>query len=466
MKVTRFASAVRCPTVLPIPGTLRQASSGQIHWPITEAKIISTLSKPASSAQPGRSIAVIGAGIVGAAVALVLTDDGHKVTVIDHCDVGAGTSYGNAGGIVTGAVTPTSTPRVVRSMPSMMFSPDGAAVLRPSHLLPAIPWLLRFIEAGRPSRVATISASLQPLVSRAMAAHQSLAELSHASELIRPVGWLKVYGTAAGFENAALERELMTRHKVNFSVLTADEVADLEPNLDRNLLMCGVFQPDSGFVNFPMALAKAYFERATQAGAQFIRAEVGAIKPIEGGGITLVAGSQSWRFDAVVVAAGAWSKQFAKQIGDHVCLDTERGYHLSFGSSTDHLLRRPVLFPEHQFVLSPMHDGLCLFSGDELAGLKAPPNYERIRALIPIARKVLPGIKGNSVQREWMGFRPSTPDSLPVIGRSPRCRDVFYAFGHGHLGLTLSAITAQAVGAIIGGDPGPFDMTPYQIGRF
>lgn len=413
-----------------------------------------------------RSIAVIGAGIVGAAVALALAADGHKITLIDHSDAGAGTSSGNAGGIVTGAVTPIATPSVVRAMPSYLFNRDSAAVLRPGHFFRALPWLVRFVEASRPARVATISDSLEPLVSKAMVAHRALAGLSRATELIRPVGWLKVYGTDAGFARSALERELMTRHKVNFSVLKADEVSDLEPGLNRNFVNRGVFQPDSGFVNFPMTLAQAYFEYAMQGGASFIRAEVRHIGPVAGGGISLTTDASTSHFDAVVVAAGAWSKQFAKQIGDHVCLDTERGYHISLGRCEDPLLRRPVLFPQHQFVLSPMHDGICLFSGDELAGLKAAPDFRRIRALIPVARKLLPGINGNSIRREWMGFRPSTPDSLPVIGRSPRCRDVFYAFGHGHLGLTLSAITAQLIAGIVSDRPNPFDITPYRIGRF
>ena len=422
--------------------------------------------KAATNVAQERSIAVIGAGIVGAAVALALTADGHKVTVIDHSEVGAGTSFGNAGGIVTGAVTPIATPAVVRAMPSFLFARNGAAVVRPRHFVRAVPWLIRFVESSRPARVATISESLAPLVSQAMAAHRALTELSQASELIRPVGWLKVYGTDAGFARSTLERELMKTHNVNFSVLNADEVADLEPNLDRRFLCRGVFQPDSGFVNFPKGLALAYFDFAMQGGAKFMRAQVRNIRPVEGGGISLTADSRTHNFDAVVVAAGAWSKQFAKQIGDRVCLDTERGYHISFGMSGAQSLHRPVLFPEHQFALSPMHDGICLCSGDELAGLKAAPDFRRIRALVPVARKLLPGIDGNSIQREWMGFRPSTPDSLPVIGRSPRCRDVFYAFGHGHLGLTMSAITAQLIAGIIGGRPNSIDITPYRIGRF
>ena len=239
----------------------------------------------AHDAQHPRSVAVIGAGIVGTATALALAAEGHTVTILDHGEPGAGTSFGNAGAIVTGAVTPTATPGVIRSIPSYVFDRSSAAVLRPPHLLQALPWLFRFIAASRSTRVSQIANALNPLVSGAMQAHQALAGLSDALDLIRPVGWLKLYGSDAAFSNSALERELMTRHGVNFSVLTAGEVADLEPKLNRNTFTRGVFQPGSGFVNYPMALAQAYMACALQRGAQHIQESVREIKPAEGGGV-------------------------------------------------------------------------------------------------------------------------------------------------------------------------------------
>lgn len=413
-----------------------------------------------------RSVAVVGAGVVGAATALALAADGHLVTVFDHGDVGAATSSGNAGGIVTGAVTPTATPGVLRSIPSYIFDPNGAAVLRPAYFFKVLPWLLRFIAAGRPARVASIASALEPLVGNAMQAHLALATLSGSRDLIRPVGWLKVYATDAGFAQTALERELMTRHGVNFSILNAAEVTDLEPEIAKSAYTRGVFQPDSGFVDYPTGLTQAYFASALQRQAQQVRESVLEIRPGEGRGISIRTDKATRKFDSVVVAAGAWSKQFARQIGDRVSLDTERGYHISFASTGSALLNRPVCFPERHCVLSPMHDGISLVSGDELAGLTAPPDYRRIRALVPFAREVLPGIAAQAIQREWMGYRPSTPDSLPVIARSPKCNSVFYAFGHGHLGLTLAAITAQLVAGMVSGQPPSFDLSPYRIDRF
>ena len=415
---------------------------------------------------PKRTVAVVGAGIVGAATALALAAEGHAVTVMDRGDVGAGTSFGNAGGIVGGAVMPTATPSLIRALPSYLFDRHGAAVLRPAYALQALPWLLRFIAAARPARVASIASALQPLVSNAVEAHRTLAGLSGAGELIRPVGWLKAYRSSAAFARTAFERELMRQHGVNFSVLGAGELADLEPSLNPDAYTCGLFQPDAGFVHYPMGLAQAYFNGAVQRGAQFIQEDVREIKPLDGGGVSLRTDQTTRRFDSVVVATGAWSRQFTAQLGDHVSLDTERGYHLSLAMTNGPLLTRPVGFPEKDCVLSPMHDGISVISGDELAGLTAPPDFRRIRGLMPFINSVLPGTRGQKIQREWMGYRPSTPDSLPVIGRSPRCASVFYAFGHGHIGLTLSALTGQLIAGMVSGQPDRFDMNPYRINRF
>jgi D-amino-acid dehydrogenase len=170
-------------------------------------------------------------------------------------------------------------------------------------------------------------------------------------------------------------------------------------------------------------------------------------------------------FDAVVVAAGAWSGRLAARLGDRVSLDTERGYHLNLDPGEAGELRRPVVFPERVFALVPMQDGIRVTSGIELAGLEAPPDFSRIYKILPHARAALPGL-GDRVNREWMGYRPSTPDSVPVIGASPRCPSVVYAFGHGHLGLTLGPATGRLVASVVAGRPAATDLAPYRPDRF
>ncbi|MEP6972030.1 MAG: FAD-binding oxidoreductase [Betaproteobacteria bacterium] len=413
------------------------------------------------------AVAVLGAGIVGSAAALALAEAGYAVTLFDRDAAGAGTSSGNAGGIVEGAVLPTATPDVIRALPSYLFDRHGAAVLRPGYLFQALPWLMRFIAAGRPSRVAEIAAALHPLVANSMHAHRSLTRLCQCEDRIQSIGWLKVYASDSDYAKTRLQRELMTRHGVSFTELNADEIHDLEPKLNRQAYTRGLFQPGSGFVNHPRGLVEAYFRGALQRQASFVQENVLEIAAVVGtDSVSVRTDTVTRSFDKVVIAAGAWSRQFAEQIGDKVCLDTERGYHISLKATGGPLLTRPVGFPARDCVISPMHDGITVCSGDELAGLRAAPDFRRIRSLLPFVRSVLPENGVSAVQREWMGYRPSTPDSLPVIGPSAHNKNVIYAFGHGHLGLTLSAVTAELVEAIIKGDTAPFDLTPYRINRF
>lgn len=407
------------------------------------------------------NVAVVGAGIIGVCCALHLQHQGHATTLIDPRSPGTVTSFGNAGGIVTGAVVPNSTPALRRDIPRMLFDRDSAVRLRWSYLPKIAPWLLRFLREGSDARVRQIAQALQPLVSRAYDAHRELIALSGADGIVRPVGWLKVYETEAAYAGTAYDRAIMAANNVRFDTLGPDEITQLEPSLARRFVK-GVFSPDSAFVSSPYKLTEAYTAQFVRLGGTIAADRVRGVRP-DYGGVELDCERAFLRFDAAVIAAGAWSKQLARQLGDHVLLDTERGYHLNIDSPTT--LRRPVVFPEKGFVLAPMQDGVRLTSGVELAGLDAPPDFSRIRRLLPSAQQMLPGLS-DKVTRQWMGYRPSTPDSLPVIGPSPRAPRVFYAFGHQHLGLTLSAITGRLVAAQIAGQPAEIDLTPYRVGRF
>jgi D-amino-acid dehydrogenase len=416
------------------------------------------------AAEP-RSVAIIGAGIVGCATALALTREGHAVTVFDPKEPGSGTSYGNAGAIVTGAVTPTATPAVLRSLPSYLFSSSSPAVLRRHHVLQAVPWLMRFVRHGMPGEVDRISAALFPMVSGALDAHRDLANEAGAMNLLSQEGWLKVYASEQEFERSALERQLMQKHGVVHQVLDRSEVLDLQPALVSAACLRGLYQPTAGNVRSPKALAQAYLQAAVSRGAQIEPARIDMLQQQDNGLALRVAGTGRY-FDRVIVAAGAWSATFTKQMGDRVSLDTERGYHISFGSGSEQLLKGPVVFPSRNFVLSPMQDGLRLVSGDELAGLTAAPDYRRVEALVPKALEVLPALRDWRAGNRWMGYRPSTPDSLPVLGRAARNRNVIYAFGHGHLGVTLSATTARLVADLVADRAPAIDLHPYRAARF
>ena len=242
-----------------------------------------------------------------------------------------------------------------------------------------------------------------------------------------------------------------------------DDIRQLEPSLARRYVK-GLFEPGCGFVASPYKLVQAHAAQFQSLGGSIAQERVRGVQPMDGG-VRLDCELGFRDFVAVVVAAGAWSKELARQVGDRVMLDTERGYHLNLEPGEAGELRRPVVFAERGFVLAPMLDGIRLTSGVELAGLHAPPDFSRIRRLVPAAREALPGLTG-SVTREWLGYRPTTPDSLPVIGRSPHCDAAFYAFGHQHLGLTLGPLTGRLVAALVAGRQPGLDLAPYRAERF
>lgn len=419
-----------------------------------------------SRPREAKRVAVIGAGIVGCSCALALAAQGWEVTVLDPAEPGSKTSFGNAGAIVTGAVMPLATPGVLRSLPFYLFDRNAPAVMRLKYLPRAAPWLWRFFRAGRRSEVDRISEALAALTGRALDAYRPLLTLSGAQDMVTQEGWLKVYGSEEEFAATALERDLSRRAGVSVERLDRAALTDLEPNLAPELCACGLFQPTSGFVRNPEKLASAFLSAARKMGAGFVQRRVEAIRAGDEKPALITSGGEVHRFAAVVVAAGAWSGELVRSLGDKVCLETERGYHMAFSPESSALLNRPVSFPGQGMVLSPMAGGLRVLNGSEMAGLRAAPDYRRIQALAGRARDCLPALASDKAGREWMGHRPSTPDTLPVIGRSPRHRNIFYAFGHGHLGLTLAARTAEMIAAEIGQDSTPEAHQAYSIARF
>lgn len=382
--------------------------------------------------------------------------------MIDPRAPGTMTSFGNAGGIVTGAVMPTSSPGLWKQVPRMLLDPMSPLRIRWRYLPQLTPWLLRFLQAGSPGRLEPAARALWPLVSRAYDEHRALARLAGADAIVRPDGWLKLYETEASFTASAAERALMARCGVQLEILGPDEIRQLEPGLAHRFAR-GMYQPDSGFVANPGRLVRTYAARFGADGGTLLAESVRRLTAGDGE-VEVITDLDIHRFDQVVVAAGAWSARLARTLGERIPLETERGYHLNLARNGVEL-RRPTFFVDRGLVLAPMEDGIRLTSGVELAGLEAPPDFTRIKRLLPSAREVLPGLS-DTITREWMGYRPSTPDSLPVIGRSPRQPRVIYAFGHGHLGLTLGPVTGRLVAELVTGGNGGVDLAPYRADRF
>lgn len=411
----------------------------------------------------GKRVIVVGAGIVGVATALFLQEDGHAVTLVDPRSPGSGTSSGNAGVISVASVQPIVTRETLTKLPGMLTNPLSPLRIRWRHLPTLAPWLLRAALATRKGTVERAMIGIQALASRAFRAHEVLIQRAGAGDLLRSKGWIKAALDQAAFDRfLEIERPGLERFGVPYEVLDREALHDLEPALGSEVT-AALWLPSNREIGHPQAyterLAALFFER----GGRHERREVKGLALAAEQVVGVLTTEGTIKADALVIAAGAFSKKLAAEAGHKLPLETERGYHLMLKPSQPPL-GRPVYCLDPGFVLAPMDHGLRLTSGVELASLAAPPDFAWPRRFLPAARRYLPGLD-DCVVSEWQGFRPSLPDSLPVIGRARRHANVYLAFGHQHLGLTLGPITGRIVADLVAGrDPG-LDLAPYAPDR-
>lgn len=430
------------------------------------------MNRPLPALQPlpdaeRRHVAVVGAGLVGLCTALWLQRMGHRVTIIDPApplgdeSYRQACSYGNACTFAPHGVVPVAMPGVIWRVPGMLLNPLGPLAIIWRYLPQLAPWLSAFLASSTKAEVERIAATLATLLSHADAAWQPLVTQAGAERLKRHGGCLYLYKTEAQFQAADAEYALRERHGVAMQRLSRADIQSMEPNL-APLYHEGVVFGDAYVFSSPRQLAYGLAQAIVSGGGEFIRGEVSAIEPRDDG-IGLRIADKALLADHAVVAAGAHSRRLTASIGDRVLLDTERGYHVLFPQAGN-LLSRPVCYPEHGFYMVPMADGLRAAGTVELGGLAAPLNPKRTAMIREGVRKLLPSAGEGS--DEWLGFRPSMPDSLPVIGSSRCSSRVTYAFGHGHLGLTLSALTGYLVSQLVAGQRPVIDLTPLRPDRF
>lgn len=417
-------------------------------------------------------IAVIGAGVVAHAVAVRLAQAGHEVTMVAPGELGDGASYGNAGVIADYAVLPIGTPAVLRALPSLLFDRNSPLAIRRAALLSLAPWLLRFLGQSLPGPAHRNARAIAALLAPSPDEWRGLAADIGATDLLRQRGALHLYETPRQHAAAAGERAWRKAMGVNMEPVAAHEIAQLEPGLRGVPLAGAVLFPDTLSVTDPgemlrhLALAAEALGVARIVGrAEALRRRGGGVEigGVQTGGVQTGGAGFGLRAARAVVAAGAHSRPLALAAGDRVPLDTERGYHLEFDMA-DLPVTRPATPTGRGFYFSPMQGRLRVAGTVELGGLGAPPSPHRLARLEEGARALLPDLP--PPDRTWMGFRPSVPDSVPVIGPSRGGDEILFAFGHGHLGLTLAPITARIIAALVAGKPPPLPLEPYLSSRF
>lgn len=410
------------------------------------------------------TIAVLGAGAIGVSVALYLQRDGRDVVLIDQDEPGSGCSYGNAGLIQCASVVPVATPGIVGAVPRMLLDKNQPLHIRWRHLGSLAPYLLRFLREAQPARVEANARALSSLVPRAYEDYRPLIEAAGIQSMVRPSGELHVFETDAAFENAKAANFAIRRaHGVRVDELDADAVRQMEPGLARSVRH-GLFLPDCYQTVNPQRFVAALARNFIDNGGRFIKAKVTDIALRPGGPVAITTDGGEIVSEMVVLAFGAFSKPWARKLGIAVQLDSERGYHVML-PEPGVALNRTVVSGEYKFALSPIDGKVRIVGSSELARVGAPPNYERAMRLLPLARHLLPGLN-EAGQSLWMGHRPSTPDSLPLLGPVPANPNIIFAFGHNHSGLTLGGTTGKLIADLLAKRIQPSDLSPFSPTRF
>lgn len=409
-------------------------------------------------------LVVVGAGIVGLSCAWAAQRRGWQVTLIDRDFEGDRASHGNAGGIAVGECIPLCLAGLGLKPLKWLLDPLGPLAVRARHAPRLLPWFLALRKVAEPDNYQRIARALAAINDRSLQDFEALlADIGLAADLHR-LGALTVYETREAFAKDAAEWQLKRSLGVRWRAVDAQEVRRLEPGL-APVFALGVMLEDWAHVNDPKRIVDALRQRVQALGGRLVTGQALSIaldapdKPA-----VLLADGRRCAGDKLVIAAGAWSERLARTVGDRALLESERGYNTTLPASATRLTRE-VIFAERKFVATPLAIGLRIGGAAEFAGLDAAPNYQRSDALLQLARRFLPGLDETGAQ-QWMGHRPATPDSLPVIGPSGRNPRLLYAFGHGHLGLTQSATTGELIGDMVAGHKPGVNLTPYAITRF
>jgi len=406
---------------------------------------------------------VVGAGIIGTALAYELQKRGRTVVLVDRDAPGMGASFGNMASIAVTEFMPASRPSIWKQIPGWMLDPEGPVRVRPAYMPHLVPWFLRFIAASRPSVLRALEAQGAALCSRALADTMALLRETGLTDQISEQGCLSLYTDEAEFRADRDHIEILERFGFAHEKLTGNQARELEPELSPTIGMAVRF-PDNRSVRNPHKLVLALAERFMALGGQIERAEVAGFTRNETIREVVLKDGRRLAADEVVIAAGAYSATLAKALGEPIPLETERGYHTQImapGIAMDH----SIIWPARAFMVTPTAGGIRVGGTVEMAGLDAAPDYRRSKITVKRAQTALPNLQAREFT-EWMGHRPALPDTVPILSASAKTRGLYYATGHGHLGLTYAATTARLMGALICGETPETDLHPYRINRF
>jgi len=405
-------------------------------------------------------VGIIGAGIQGVCTALFLQKKGYQVTLFDRDQPGNSASYGNAGHFSPYASVPLNRPDVITDVPAMLLSSRGPLALKWNYIPKMIPWFIRFLLNCRKKKMMHTAKNMHQILEQALPAFDELFEEINLEGLVESKGILYVWNDK-NLKSRELEIKIREELGIKQQLVNPKEIHDLEPNL-KPFYHGGVYYDYARHARDPKKILIKLFENFSSKGGKFLKLNIKDInfdadKPV------IRSETQRFIFDKLVIACGAFSKKLTDQLHEQIPLDTERGYHVHF-KDCDRLISRPVVYANRGFGMSPMEQGLRVVGTVEFGGLNNSLSKSRIKNLILNAKDMLDDLPEH--KDEWLGFRPSMPDFLPVIGPSKNYKNVFYSFGHHHLGWTLGAISGKIVSTMIENENTNLNLKPYSSLRF
>ncbi len=407
-------------------------------------------------------VGIIGAGIQGVCNALFLQKKGHQVTLFDRSEPGhQAASYGNAGHFSPYASVPMNRPDIITDIPAMLLSTAGPLALKWNYVPKMIPWFFKFLKNCSKKNMMHTAKYMHQILDLALPAYDELFEDINLSGLVENKGIIYIWNDQ-NLKSRELEINIRKEIGAEQQLLNKKEIHDLEPNI-KNIYHAGVFYKKARHAKNPGKIWVKLFENFLKKGGKFLKLNIQELNFDENNPV-IRSEAQRFVFDKLVISCGAFSKKLTDKLHENIPLDTERGYHIHF-KGFDHLISRPVVFQNRGFGMTPMEQGLRVVGTVEFGGLKNPLSKSRVKNLINNAKYLLDGLPDKH-DDEWLGFRPTLPDYLPVIGHSKNYKNVFYSFGHHHLGWTLGAISGKIVSKMISNENTNLDLKAYSSLRF
>ena len=407
-------------------------------------------------------VGIVGAGIQGVCNALFLQKKGFQVTLFDREDPGSqAASYGNAGHFSPYASVPVNRPDILTDVPSMLLSSTGPLALKWNYVPRMLPWFLKFIKNCSKKNMMHTAKYMHQILDLALPAYDELFEEIDLSGLVENKGIMYIWNDQ-NLKSRELEINIRNEIGAEQQLLHKKEIHDLEPNI-KNIYHAGVFYKKARHARNPGKIWVKLFEDFVKKGGKFLKLNIHKIDFDENSPV-LRSEAQRFIFDKLVICCGAFSKKLTDNLHENIPLDTERGYHIHY-KGFDNLISRPVVFQNRGFGMTPMEQGLRVVGTVEFGGLSNPLSKSRIKNLVDNAKFLLDGLPDHH-DDEWLGFRPTLPDYLPVIGSSKNYNNVYYSFGHHHLGWTLAAISGKIISKMISNENTNLDLEPYSSLRF